>query len=280
MIKLVAASLTDTGLERLENEDAAWVQVYQPPKREAVGLFIVCDGMGGHMGGKFASYWATEAIKLEFSEMFLSKDPRSTVVLTEKDIEAIRSGKKISFEKTEPTLNECVNRALQKANTVVYEYAAHKPAKAANAGTTVTMAVVRGSRAVIANAGDSRTYLIREHQLKQITKDHSVVASLVDEGQILPDEVYTHPQRNVIFRFLGQKGMARADLYHENLKAGDYLMLCSDGLWEMVRDNKFIVQTIEEASDPLEACKKLVEAANQAGGEDNITVVVVKVSLA
>jgi PPM family protein phosphatase len=278
MINLVAASLTNTGLEREENEDAAWVQVYQPPNREPIGLFIVCDGMGGHMGGKFASYWATEAIKLEFSEMFVSKDPRATVVLTEKDIEAVRSGKAISFEKTEPTLNECVKRAIQKANTVVYEYATHKPSKAANAGTTVTMAVVRGNRAVIANAGDSRTYLIRNHELRQISNDHSVVANMVADGQILPDEVYTHPQRNVIFRFLGQKGMAHIDLFHENLKPGDHLFLCSDGLWEMVRDSRFIVQAIEEASDPLEACKKLVDAANAAGGEDNITVVVVRVS--
>ena len=278
MIKLVAASLTDPGLEREENEDAAWVQVYQPPKKEPLGLFIVCDGMGGHMGGKFASYWATEAIKLEFSEMFVSKDPRATVVLTEKDIEAVRAGKLISLEKTEPTLNECVKRAIRKANTVVYEYATHKPSKAANAGTTVTMVAVRGARAVIANAGDSRTYLIRNHELKQITKDHSVVASMVSEGQILPDEIYTHPQRNVIFRFLGQRGMTSADLFHENLKSGDYLLLCSDGLWEMVRDNDFIVRTIEESGEPPQACKKLVHAALAAGGEDNVTVVVVKVS--
>ncbi len=278
MIKLEAASLTDAGLVREENEDAAWVQVYQPPKKEPIGLFTVCDGMGGHMGGKFASYWATEAIKLQFSEMFVSKDPRATVVLTGKDVEAVRSGKQISFEKTEPILSESVKRAIQKANTVVYEYSMHRPAKAANAGTTVTMVAVRGARAVIANAGDSRTYLIRRHRLKQITKDHSLVASLVSDGQILPDEIYTHPQRNVIFRFLGQKGMANPDLFYEYLKPGDHLLLCSDGLWEMVREDKFIVQTIEEASEPLEACKKLVSAALAAGGVDNITVVVVKVS--
>jgi len=279
MINLVAASLTDPGLEREENEDSVWAQVYQPPKREPLGLFVVCDGMGGHMGGKFASYWAVEAIKLEFADLFVSKDPRATLVLTEQDIKDARAGKLITPPKPpEPKVEERVWSAIQKANNVVYDYAKHKPKQAANAGTTVTLAGVYGSHAIIANAGDSRAYLLRDHELIRVTRDHSLVANLVMEGLILPDDIYTHPQRNVIYRFLGQKGLVNPDIFHEELRPGDFLLLCSDGLWEMVRSEELLLYLVEEAKDPALACEVLVDAANAAGGEDNISVVILKVS--
>ena len=279
MINLVAASLTDPGLEREENEDNIWVQVYQSPNRKPIGLFVVCDGMGGHMGGGFASYWAVEAIKHEFADLFVAKDPRATLVLTEKDIEDVRAGKLITPPPPpEPNIEERVWLAIQKANNVVYEYAKHKPMEAANAGTTVTLAGVYGSDAIIANAGDGRAYLLRDQELIKITRDHSLVANMVSEGYIQPDEVYSHPQRNVIYRFLGQKGLVYPDIYSQVLQAGDYLILCSDGLWEMVRNEEIIVRLVQDADDPAQACQALVDAANEAGGEDNISVVVVKVS--
>ena len=278
MINLVAASLTDPGLERQENEDSVWEQVYQSPNREPFGLFVVCDGMGGHMGGRFASYWAVEAIKREFADLFVAKDPRATLILTEKDIEDARAGKLITPPPPpEPKVEERVWLAIQKANNVVYEYARHKPKQAANAGTTVTLAGVYGSEAIIANAGDSRAYLLRDHKLIKITRDHSLVANLVNEVYILPDEIYSHPQRNVIYRFLGQKGMVNPDIYPQVLQGGDYLILCSDGLWEMVRRDETIVRLVQDANDPAQACQALVDAANAAGGEDNISVVIVRV---
>jgi len=278
MIKLVAAALTDKGLTRDENEDSVWAEVHYTSYHKPVGLFVVCDGMGGHMGGKYASYWAVEAIKREFSDLFFNKDPRATVVLTDEDIKAVQAGKMISPEPTEPDIEVRVQRAIQKANQVVYEYAQHKPNQAADAGTTVSMAVVFGNRAVIANEGDSRTYLLRDHKLKQVSKDHSLVASMVATGQILPNELYTHPQRNVIFRFLGQQGLVQADIFHLWMEPGDYLLLCSDGFWEMVRSDGQIIGTIEKAKDPKQACQSLIDAANEAGGEDNIGVVVVQVT--
>jgi serine/threonine protein phosphatase PrpC len=159
----------------------------------------------------------------------------------------------------------------------VYEYACHKPNQAANAGTTITMLAVRGHQAVISNVGDSRAYLLRDHELVQITHDHSLVANLVAEGQLLPEEIYTHPQRNMIYRFLGQKGPAHIDIFRETLQPGDFFLLCSDGLWEMVRSKRRMLNLIEKAADPLSACEKLVHEANDAGGEDNISVVVVQV---
>lgn len=279
MIQLTAASLSDTGRQREENEDYLWAQIYHPPQKEPVGLFVVCDGMGGHMGGKYASYWAVEAVRREFADLFVEKDPRATLVLTDEDIERVRAGELITpSPPPEIDLEDLTYAAIQKANHVVYEYANHRPEKAANAGTTITLMATRGDQAVIANAGDSRLYRIREGQITQITRDHSLVASLVLEGQILPEEVYIHPQRNVIYRYLGQKGLVQPDLYHDVLQPGDVVLLCSDGLWEMVRDPKIFVELIEKACDPEEACRNLVEAANQAGGEDNISVIVVKVS--
>ena len=283
MIKLTAAGQMDPGLKRDINEDNVFTQIYQTIGRQPVGLFIVCDGMGGHMGGEFASYWAVEAIKREFAELFSMKDPRATVVLSEDDIEAARSGSVLPrwLKKTEQSfvdIEKLINNSIQKANHVVYEYARRKPEKAGNAGTTLTMAVVRGNKALFANAGDSRTYLLREHELRPITQDHSLVANLVSTGQILPDEIYTHPQRNVIYRFLGQKGLVQPDLFQETLQAGDYLLLCSDGLWEMVRSEKKMAEIIEGASDPSQACQVLIDAANASGGEDNIGIVVVKVT--
>jgi protein phosphatase len=130
---------------------------------------------------------------------------------------------------------------------------------------------------VIANAGDSRTYLLRNRSLIQITEDHSLVANLVSIGQIQPDQVYTHPQRNVIYRSLGQNSPVEIDTYVETIIPGDYLLLCSDGLWEMVPRNSDIIELIESASSPVEACQNLVQAANESGGEDNIGIVVVKV---
>jgi protein phosphatase len=130
---------------------------------------------------------------------------------------------------------------------------------------------------MIANVGDSRTYIIRDSQLNQISNDHSLVASLVASGQLRREEVYTHPQRNVIYRSLGQKQQVQIDTFIQSIRTSDYLLLCSDGLWEMVQDDDLIVKLVTTSKDPGEACQKLVEAANSAGGEDNISVLVVKV---
>ena len=280
MAKLAAASQTDKGMLRDVNEDSVLAMVIDKPDKEAMGLFVVCDGMGGHLGGEFASYWAIEAIKSEFADLLALTDPRDTLILHEQDREKAQAGVLPDFvsEVHSDDPEERVQAAVQKANRVVYDYTVHKPEKAGNAGTTVSMAFVKGSKAIFANAGDSRTYLLREHRLRQVSKDHSLVATLVDNGELLPEEVYTHPRRSVIFRYLGMKGSAQPDIFYEDLKPGDHLLLCTDGLWEMVRQDEEIVKRIEATAHPEQACQSLIEAANQAGGEDNIGVVVVKVT--
>ncbi|MEW5872095.1 MAG: Stp1/IreP family PP2C-type Ser/Thr phosphatase [Chloroflexota bacterium] len=278
MIKIEAATLTDPGKERRMNEDRAWAQVFEASEGAPMGLFIVCDGMGGHMGGEVASHWAVEAIKHDLAELFCLKDPRATVRLSEAEINSVVEGSEMTRMSFGSKMENQVRQAIMKANKVVRDYAERRPERAAEAGTTVTMAVVFGRRAVIANVGDSRTYLLRDHVLRQITQDHSLVASLVAGGQIKPEDVFSHPQRNMIFRSLGQKSKVQIDTFWEVLQPGDYLLLCSDGLWEMVRDEAVMARLIDEAPTIEKACRRLVDAANTAGGEDNISVVIAKIT--
>lgn len=274
MLKLEAGAATDAGLERIENQDHVWAQIYQTSSEEPIGLFIVCDGVGGHHGGKFASHWAVEALKAEFDDLFCPGDPRKTVSLSNNDPNHDQGLNEITQVSELRKLENSVRLAVQQANQVVYEYALQKPDLAADAGTTITMAVVVGNKAVIANVGDSRTYLLRDGDLRQITQDHSLVATLVASGQILPEDVFTHPQRNLIFRSLGQKNEIQVDTFIELLQRGDQLLLCSDGLWEMVQDEKILIQHMLGADTPQAACQSLVEAANRFGGQDNIGVVI------
>jgi serine/threonine protein phosphatase PrpC len=278
MIRLEAATLTDPGRERQINQDRVWAQIYAPSEGEQVGLFIVCDGIGGHLGGEFASHWAVETIKQELADMFCPSDPRATVHLSQEEIDAALTGSDSTRLSAARKIENLVIKAIEKANRVVFEYGQQKPEKASDSGTTITLAFVLGTRVVVANVGDSRTYLLRDGKIRQMTQDHSLVANLVASGQIQPQEIYAHPQRNLILRSLGNRREVQVDTFWEVLKPGDYLLLCSDGLWEMVQDNELIIRLITEASTPAQACQKLVSAANLAGGEDNIGVVVLKVT--
>ncbi len=278
MIKLAAAALTDPGRRRPINEDQVWSQVYLSSRGDSIGLFIVCDGIGGHLGGEFASYWAVESVKRELGDLFCPGDPRATVHLTPEEIEASLNGTDLTRLSSIRKYEKMVEQAIQKANQVVYEYAQQKPHQAGDAGTTISMVLVINSWAIAANVGDSRTYLLHDRQIQQISKDHSLVATLVASGQIKPEEIYIHPQRNLIYRSLGQKRDAQVDTFIHKVLPGDYLLLCSDGLWEMVQDDNLLARLILEAETLEQACAKLVDTANIAGGEDNIGVVVVKIS--
>ncbi len=277
MINLEAAVLTDPGRRRPLNEDQAWMQVFAASDGEAVGLFVVCDGVGGHMGGEVASHWAVEAVRRNLGDLFCPPDPRATVHLSRAEVDAAIQGIDATRHTSLQQMEALVREAVQKANQVVYDYARQKPEQAGDAGTTLTLALLVDNRAVIANVGDSRTYLLRAGRLKQITHDHSLVATLVASGQIKPEEIYIHPQRNLIYRSLGQRREVQVDVFVQLVQPGDHLLLCSDGLWEMVQDEALIARLILEAKTPDLACQRLVEAANTAGGEDNIGVVVVKV---
>ena len=276
-MKLEYAACSDPGRVRAINEDRVWAQDFAASEGEPFGLFVVCDGLGGHQAGEMASYWAVETVKQELASYFAPRNPRATVLLSEEDLQANPNHTRPVQRMLRSEIAGQIRRAVEKANQVVIGYAHQKPLEAADAGTTITMAFIWGNLGVIANVGDSRTYLLRDHRLRQVTQDHSLVATMVASGQIRPGDVYTHPQRNVIYRSLGQKRKVEVDLFQETLQPGDALLLCSDGLWEMIPDEGKLVQVIESAPDPEKACQALVDLANKAGGEDNISAIIVRI---
>jgi protein phosphatase len=170
-----------------------------------------------------------------------------------------------------------LQQAVQEANREILRYGERK-SSARGLGSTVTAVLIQNDQAYIANIGDSRTYLLRGGRLTALTQDHSLVAKLVESKQITPEEVYTHPQRNLIYRSLGagHKNIEVDIVLHE-LCPNDVLLLCSDGLWEMVR-HQDLENTLKGQGDPQTICDKLIALANKNGGEDNITALVVHVS--
>lgn len=220
------------------------------------GLFIVADGMGGHSAGEVASGLAIRGA--------------AEVVLRTYLTPTVEQDAPFDQERLEDT----VRKACLQANEYVLREAR---ARGNDMGTTITMALISGDRAVIGNVGDSRTYLHRDGKLRRITKDHSLVMRLVELGQISEDDIYSHPQRSAVLRSLGDKSEIEIDIFHERLKPGDTLFLCCDGQWEMVRD-PHMAQIITDNPDPQQACAALIAAANQAGGDDNITAVLVQCS--
>jgi serine/threonine protein phosphatase PrpC len=172
---------------------------------------------------------------------------------------------------------ETLVEGVQWANRTVYE---SSQKNGADMGTTITAALVFDSTAYIVNVGDSRTYVYhdREGQLVQVTRDHSMVARLVETGAISRDAVYTHPDRNKVYRGLGDKDTVKVDWFTLSVSTGDYLLLCSDGLWEMVRDHEIARIMQKCAGNPPQASAALVTAALKGGGADNISAIVVGVA--
>ncbi|MEM8531117.1 MAG: protein phosphatase 2C domain-containing protein [Chloroflexota bacterium] len=218
------------------------------------GLFIVADGMGGHAAGEVASGLAIRGA----AELVLRTYLAPTLE-TDADFDEAR-------------LKEIVGQAIEQANEYVLREA---QARGNDMGTTITMGLVVGDRAIIGNVGDCRTYLYRDKQLRRITNDHSLVMRLVELGQITEDDIYTHPQKNAVLRSLGDKSEVQSDIFSQRLQSGDALFFCCDGQWEMVLDPQ-MAEIIDQDDDPQRACEQLIEAANAAGGEDNITSVIVR----
>ena len=174
------------------------------------------------------------------------------------------------------TVVELLKQAVEFANQNILAY---RQQNDLDMGCTLTCALLIGQQVWVANLGDSRTYLMRGDELQQISKDHSLVAGLLAAGMIEADDVFTHPQRNIILRSLGDKANVVVDVFAEVVLPGDRLLLCCDGLWEMVRPPE-IIHTLTATIDPQVASDELVRLANQAGGEDNISVIVINVNSA
>jgi protein phosphatase len=254
-VQIGAAS--DKGMQRELNEDSLLLTELRMVRRDqgqSWGLYIVADGMGGHSAGEVASDLAIRGAFASVQDAYISPTIDGDML----DEEA--------------RLKEVVQKAVLQANAYVLREAQNR---GNDMGTTITMALVAGDRAVIGNVGDSRTYLWRDGALRRISKDHSLVQRLVDLGQIEPDDVYTHPQRNAVLRSLGDRAEVSVDVFVERLKVGDALLLCSDGQWEMTHDPQ-MTEILAAKADPQAACEALIAAANKAGGEDNITALLVQ----
>jgi protein phosphatase len=291
-IKLIAADKSDVGRQREQNEDCSYKRVESTGEGDR-GLFIVADGMGGYQAGEVASRIAVDTISKDLNGFFQPLSEQPTIKLPapqEEDDDATIVISRVKAEDEEKfktrnlpetpisrSVEEQLKNAIQQANRAIVSYGEHH-SSSRGLGSTVTAVLVENEQAYVANVGDSRTYLLRSGNLSPLTKDHSLVAKLVEARQIEPEDVYSHPQRNLIYRSLGagHKNID-VDVFHETLKPNDTLLLCSDGLWEMVRHDDLLKALSEQAS-PQAICDKLITLANANGGEDNITAVVVHVS--
>ncbi|MDR1068895.1 MAG: Stp1/IreP family PP2C-type Ser/Thr phosphatase [Clostridiales Family XIII bacterium] len=237
---------TDTGRERSENQDALLVL----PK---FGMYAVCDGVGGRRGGEIASRKATLGI-----ESYLLSH-------------SVDEAKDLDGDYRSNWFKSYFFQCFQRINTDILDYAAaHKDTD--GMATTAVACYVDGGRLYIVNIGDSRAYVVRDNTITQLSEDHTYVNALVNAGTLTKGEAQTHPQKNMITRALGAVERAEPDFYSFDLKEGDRILLCSDGLTGELTDDE-ICDIIAGGKDANSACKSLVKAANAHGGNDNITVI-------
>jgi len=272
VLHLSVGGATDRGLQRDLNEDRFYFKAVQSSDEAPLALLVVADGMGGQLAGEMASEWAVQTLRRELSVLFRPQDPSVTRRLDAEDLAAVGTGSTVRLQETD--MARLLLHAVERANQVLLGYARRYPEDAGDLGSTLTLAVVEGDRATLAHVGDSRAYLFRDGALQQLTEDHSVPGALLRQGKIAPEEVHEHPHRNLLYRCLGLKPGIEVDILPGvALRPGDRLLLCSDGLWDMVHPAERLAALVAPARSPAALCHEMVEAANQAGGEDNITAV-------
>ena len=231
-------SMIDVGRKREVNQD--YIFVSNEPLGNLPNLLIVADGMGGHRAGDFASRYAVETLKEDLANS------------TEDGPEAM------------------IRKAIQSANQKLIE-AARQDARLEGMGTTLVVATVIEHTLYFANVGDSRLYLLHD-TIKQLSKDHSFVQEMVRLGGIDAEEAKHHPDKNIITRAVGAREKVEVDFFEYRLKKGDMILMCTDGLSNMIEDEEMLV-IVKSSRDIVEAVERLVERANDNGGNDNIGVI-------
>ena len=249
--QILVASAQSVGRQRELNEDSLFTlttTIAGNSSNPPFGLFVIADGMGGHQYGEVASNAAVRSI----SGYVMKKFHNSLFNMPSMPVDE--------------SLQEIIQAAVMEAQAAVLR-------EATGSGTTVTAALVVGQQLTIAHVGDSRAYLLyNEQRMEAATRDHSLVRRLEELGQITSAEAAVHPQRNVLYRALGQGETLEPDVVTTPFPIGGYLMLCSDGLWGLVPEEE-MKRIIYEAPNMQHACQNLVAAANGAGGPDNISVI-------
>jgi serine/threonine protein phosphatase PrpC len=243
------AGLTNTGMMRSHNEDAYKLPNVGPDTLTEKGYFyVLADGMGGHKKGEVASAVTVEATNAEYYATVASQE-----------------GKKLK-----DAIIEAMALAIEKANRQVIE-------ATDGGGTTIVATVLLDDLLVVMNVGDSRAYLLRDDELRLVSRDHSLVHRLREMGKITQEEALNHPRQNVLYQALGQGSDLEIHVFTEKLKLGDVIILCSDGLWGSVGDAA-IKKVVSSMASPREAAGELIDMANAAGGPDNITTIIIRVS--
>lgn len=241
---MIVSAISDIGVKRENNEDAMYAS-----SDEGLPLFIVADGMGGHNAGDIASNMAVEIIRDKFISM---KDN-------------LNSSRKIK---------KTINNVLLEANNFIYKKSLDLDG-CDGMGTTVVLGYYFNNKFYLGHVGDSRAYIISNNNIRQITDDHTLVNELVKKGSISKSQALNHPQRNVITQALGTDIDIHIDIYEVEFNDGDVLLLCSDGLYNMV-DEELILDTLINSPSLDDGTKVLVNKANENGGIDNITIITTK----
>jgi protein phosphatase len=255
-MRFLVGLASDTGQVRELDEDSMFVLTmaftYESVTHQ-LGLFVVADGMGGHEGGEIASRLA-----IQTTAQVLLQD--------------LFGPEMMGHALTSDQILDRIELAIRQANDEVY---LERQKRDNDMGTTITVALVKDWTLHLGHVGDCRAYLWGEAGLEQLTTDHSIVAGMVAAGTIQPEEIYTHPQRSVIYRCIGDQPTVDVDVGTVQLAAGERLLVCCDGLWEMLR-NAGIEDLLLAEADPQTACEQMVHQANLAGGSDNISVIIVQ----
>ena len=231
--------ITDKGAVRSQNQDSFCVH----PQSDGRILAVVCDGMGGARAGNVASEMTVAIFTAAFESVTGSDEHR-------------------------------LGQAAIQANDQVFHRAITDD-DCAGMGTTLVTALIGEKQATLLNAGDSRAYLINEGGIRQVTRDHSVVEDLVSSGQLTREEARNHPRKNLITRALGCEPQLRADLFHIDVAQGDHLLLCSDGLSNLLAEQEILYEVIH-GGDSDSCCRRLLDIAMHRGAPDNVTVVLVR----
>lgn len=259
---LHAVADTDPGEIYHINEDSVFAYTRPPGQGEPLGLLIVADGIGGHKAGEVASKLTVDTIQDQLKDLFW---------------EETNTQKKFLRKFTLKSIEDKLRLAVESANRVIYNFSKQNPDSAGGLGSTVASGIIFGDTAIIANVGDSRIYLFRNGKLKQISEDHSYVSALIRKGIEPQEAYYHHPYRNVITRSLGNEDFVEVDTWTIGLEPGDRLLLCSDGLWEVIAGDEIIEKYLDINIKIEDSVAFLIKAANQNGGKDNIGVVIAEI---
>ena len=280
-VRLQVAGLSDPGKLRSLNEDRFYFKYTQSSDQEPTGLFAVADGLGGYLAGEVASHWAMETVKREAGDLFRPHDLSETRRVRPQELwdEAQSSNRTMSIHSANAEIFRLISYAMKKANEVLLNYAQQKPREAGGMGSTLTLCIIQEGLATVGSLGDSRAYLWRQSRLHQITTDHTIPGELAARGQLPPDKIPSHPQRHVLQRCLGRHALMEPDIFRPiKLEMNDRILLCSDGLWNMVSPNQRLGELMAQEPNADKLVNLLAQEANNAGGEDNITVLVIDVT--